>query len=120
MKQPFSFVLLLILSATVAFARPKATIRCETDPKDAKVNVLMVTCPPLSVFSPIRVRLSLAGIDKHGWAGLDLSTARRVKLLVKPQKILLFLPHRERDHQWKAWRQFKKIKQVTIFQGEPK
>ena len=80
----------------------------------------MVTCPPLSVFSPIRVRLSLASIDKHGWAGLDLSTARRVKLLIKPQKVLLLLPHREHDHQWKAWRQFKKIKQVTIFQGEPK
>jgi hypothetical protein len=120
MKQLFSLLLLFLLSATVASARPKGTVRCETDPKDTKADVLMVTCPPLSVFSPIRVRFSLASIDKHGWAGLDLSTAHRVKLLIKPQKILLFLPHREHDHQWKAWREFKKVKQITIFQGNPK
>ena len=112
--------LCLFLSATVAFAQPKETIRCETKPKGAAAHLLMVTCPPPSDFSPIRVRLALTRIDKHGWTDLDLATSRRVKLRLLPQKILLLLPHREHNHEWKAWRQFKKVEKVTIFQDQGK
>ena len=103
--------------ATAGFAR-EGGIRCEVQNYDIHKDSMIVVCPPPSAFSPIRIRMILAAIDHNGWSQVDVRPSTQVELLQsKPaSQVAVRLPHQDGAHRWQAWREFAKIKNISILE----
>jgi hypothetical protein len=103
-----------------AFGRDRSRLKCEASPFDEKAKTITVVCPPRSVFSPIRVKFLLSGIDKSGWENIDLAQPQPVDLATpgRESTIMLCLPHQAGGHHWMAWREFAEIRRIDISEDD--
>jgi hypothetical protein len=116
MKKVLLMLIFAFLGTALAAAGKAPGIPCETTTYDATQRAVTITCPPSYAFAPLRVQLTLDGIDAQGWKNIDLAPSQPVEMISsRAGHVELRLPYQKGFHRWFAWRVFHRVVQIRLF-----
>ncbi len=110
-----TWLLMPFLTATTVAGSNPRTIPCETKTYDAAQHTLTIVCPPNSIFSPIRLELTVAEINGGTWQDVDVEPLRPIEMMAaESEGVVLRLPHQAGAHRWIAWRGFRRVVRIIV------